>query len=549
MKSISVIPITNAPLPETLSYFAREDLPAGALIQIPVGNKTMLGIVQSSEPLSRTKITIKKTDFAMKKLENPLVLHDFGPALLETLTQLSAQYLIPLHHTAHVLFPSSVLAHLVEVKPLPVFKKIIICPTWRQVEFVANKTKGVGTRLHGRQTSKQQAAVLSGGDNDTLVTTPSFAHFFITTDNTAAIHHSGSEHYYRFRKPFFDYVAFLNLLAKNRNQKIKIAPEPKPNPSKITYHVNNQEIKYTYTLVVHTDILLHTKRLIESGQKVLLQVPRRGFAAGVVCKDCKQVAIDEASGLRMKVVERDGQFFYESKTKTTDAKHVCQYCRSTRIDMFGFGTEAITKVLKRNFSQHPISVLDQDTGKKALLAARAQEGGIVLSTNIGSWHLEANTYQVVFLGLEFMLAIPGLFQIPAVLRTIAQLSSFAQSVWIPLDRAPSGILSDFANQEYDKINKENAALVKSLHLPPYGTLALLSFVAGREAAALLIAKLETLASSYQGMEVFSDTRPHGSYSAEVTLSLSATTMADVHSFLMAARAVVPVSTIKINPRS
>ncbi len=549
MKSISVIPITNAPLPETLSYFAREDLPIGALIQIPVGNKTMFGIVQSSDLLSKTKITIKKTDFAMKKLENPLILHDFGPAFLETLTQLSVQYLIPLHHTAHVLFPSSVLGHLTETKSLPIFKKIIICPTWRQVEFVANEIKETGVRLHGRQTPKQQATVLLGSENDTLITTPAFAHFFITTDNTAVIYYSDSEHYYRFRKPFFDYVAFLNLLVKNKNQKIKIAPEPKPDPSKISYHVNNQDIKYTYTLVIHTDILLHIKRLIESGQKVLLQVPRRGFAAGVVCKDCKQVAIDDASGLRMKVVERDGQFFYESKTKTTDARHTCQYCRSTRIDMFGFGTEAITKVLKRNFSQYPISVLDQDTGKKALLAARKQEGGIVLTTNTGIWHLDSNTYHAVFLGLEFMLAIPGLFQIPKALQTLAELSARAQAVWIPLDREPHGIVADFVNQKYDKIEKENKNLAKSIHLPPHGTLAQLSFVAGREAAAPLIIELESIAKNQTDTELFTETRPHGTYSTEVILSVTAKNSENLFVFLQKTKKTIPISIVKVNSRS
>lgn len=68
---IKVIPLTYLPLtePQQLSYFTTENLPTGAVVQIPLKKRITSGIVTTSVPLSLKKAEIKKTSFQLKPVK------------------------------------------------------------------------------------------------------------------------------------------------------------------------------------------------------------------------------------------------------------------------------------------------------------------------------------------------------------------------------------------------------------------------------------------------------------------------------------------------
>ena len=71
MYVIQILPLTNAPLPETLTYYSRDNLPVGSIIPVPVGHQTITGIVLTVLSLQSAKALIKNATYQIKTLPTP----------------------------------------------------------------------------------------------------------------------------------------------------------------------------------------------------------------------------------------------------------------------------------------------------------------------------------------------------------------------------------------------------------------------------------------------------------------------------------------------
>ena len=55
MKILTVVPLARGVFKEDLTYFSAQDVPNGAIVDIPVRNKKILGLVVSSQDASAAK--------------------------------------------------------------------------------------------------------------------------------------------------------------------------------------------------------------------------------------------------------------------------------------------------------------------------------------------------------------------------------------------------------------------------------------------------------------------------------------------------------------
>ena len=69
MYIIEVIPITRSIGSDTLSYFTTKPVSLGDIVDIPLRNKTVHGIVISIKKAEDMKSEIKTAGFALKKIE------------------------------------------------------------------------------------------------------------------------------------------------------------------------------------------------------------------------------------------------------------------------------------------------------------------------------------------------------------------------------------------------------------------------------------------------------------------------------------------------
>lgn len=99
MKAVSVIPLKKGVLKEELTYFTSQEISLGSIVNIPVRNKKILGLVVSVDDARDIKSNIKGMDFNLKKIDEVKEQSIFKSELIESIFLLS-KYFIAKKNTA-----------------------------------------------------------------------------------------------------------------------------------------------------------------------------------------------------------------------------------------------------------------------------------------------------------------------------------------------------------------------------------------------------------------------------------------------------------------
>lgn len=121
MYVIEVIPLKRGVHVESLSYYSSVSYDAGTILDIPVRNQQIRGVVVSSAPVSGAKTALRAATFSLRKLPTQTHVHTLSAAYIETARKLADYYAcqqgaviyellppeirdgtIPLPHTHHV---------------------------------------------------------------------------------------------------------------------------------------------------------------------------------------------------------------------------------------------------------------------------------------------------------------------------------------------------------------------------------------------------------------------------------------------------------------
>ena len=107
---IDVIPLTYLPLsqPQILSYFSKEKLVKGAVVEVPLGRRNQLAAVVKSTDVLQKKASLKKAGFAIKKINTVLCQEEIVPPLFFSLANfISHYYYSPLSLSLKTILPKN----------------------------------------------------------------------------------------------------------------------------------------------------------------------------------------------------------------------------------------------------------------------------------------------------------------------------------------------------------------------------------------------------------------------------------------------------------
>lgn len=80
---VKVVPIARGIGKETLSYFTTSEVKPGAVVKVPVRNRTISGLVVAVEPASELKAELRSSAFSMRKIGKLKMLPIFLPAFID----------------------------------------------------------------------------------------------------------------------------------------------------------------------------------------------------------------------------------------------------------------------------------------------------------------------------------------------------------------------------------------------------------------------------------------------------------------------------------
>ena len=109
MNIIEVIPISRAIGTNTLSYFTSKDIPIGAIVEVPLRNRNIQGIVSSVRNAEDMKGEIKSAGFALKKIDKIKSSEFFSKAFMDMVREIADYYATSIGSVIDVLVPDYIL--------------------------------------------------------------------------------------------------------------------------------------------------------------------------------------------------------------------------------------------------------------------------------------------------------------------------------------------------------------------------------------------------------------------------------------------------------
>jgi primosomal protein N' len=89
MELVTVAPISKGVLKENLSYFSKDKLSCGSVVEVLIRKRRVLALVVSSEPIADVKSAVKKAGFLLKRITGNSRKFFFRPDFIEAAREIA----------------------------------------------------------------------------------------------------------------------------------------------------------------------------------------------------------------------------------------------------------------------------------------------------------------------------------------------------------------------------------------------------------------------------------------------------------------------------
>jgi len=261
MYVITVAPLKRGISPDGLTYFSSEPYTEGTLLEVPIRNKEVLGLVTNIKPVSKAKTALRTATFSLRKLPVQKDAKKLGEALIKTAQELSSFYATSLGSLMYSMLPPEIRrgdveiphTHYVKADPaqipqilqaqkkerLMAYKSLVretfahsgsvllVTPTSIEVNEMKNMLEqGIEDRviifspaLTKSQLKKSYAALEDFSQTKLIITTPTYALLERHDITLTILEHVRSAFYRTMSRPYLDYRKVLITHAKYTGRK------------------------------------------------------------------------------------------------------------------------------------------------------------------------------------------------------------------------------------------------------------------------------------------------------------------------------------------
>jgi hypothetical protein len=101
----TIYPVSNIPRQNMLTYFSKEVVTPGTLVEIMYGKNKLFGIVISSEPLKNVKEVIRTQEFSLRKITRVIKEQTIDPKLLKKIEEYTSHTYTKIGNIITDIFP------------------------------------------------------------------------------------------------------------------------------------------------------------------------------------------------------------------------------------------------------------------------------------------------------------------------------------------------------------------------------------------------------------------------------------------------------------
>lgn len=529
---VQPIAILPKQLSGQLSYFIKDALPAGSIVEILIQKKKLPALIISIEPLSTQKIKIKSNSFTLKKIQRVISSGEFyHPALLSTAIRISKHSREPLGAILKTFTPSLLLSNndtnILRTTPQDVFRDkhfeiilgtltdrlqhyktiireafaknkslAIFLPTVALVEHFATELHDLPKSpltIHGNLTEKVFISRLSLAQNETppplIIGTPIALACLRGNEHTIIIEDYDSPHYFRKDRPFIHSGKAIRVFANEINAKciagksmLSIADLKNDNkPHYLSSRLTTGQLPILIDTSqepfrVFSSSILTT--LSQTHGRIIFFINRKGFYSYVLCLDCGRTILCAkcASPLTLHSSTKRGYICHHCQ-EAYPPDLPCVHCQSWNLKGFGIGNEQVFEETKKLFPYRLILTLSDDktinTKQKDSIKKSFLEStdGILIGTELILEDPSLTAALVVVIHIDNLFSIPDYSISERILTSLQKLEE--QSVESPLiiqTRFPKHpVFQYFLRHDYKGFMARELIERKENDFPPFTT--------------------------------------------------------------------------------
>ena len=456
MYLLDIIPLTKIPstLPQILSYFSGQTLPAGALVQIPLGRRKETGIVIGSRNIADSKMEIKNADFELRNISKIISAEPVLTAKQIELAMFLGQY----YFCSPGIFAKMMLEKSTTDYRLPTTARkqtLILAPTISAAHLfceshISDRSHSSDNSVlwHSELTQKQKNAArlavktgqtkLGHSQTQTIIGTRSAV--FLPFDNLKEIiiEDETNPNYKSWDMfPHYDSRLIAQKLTEFFNAKLTSkTPQLAISDQRSAIIIDmREELKGGNFSIFSVDLYEAVKNALAAKKQIILFINRRGLANFILCRDCGYIAkcgSCDAPLAHHLINNKPLLLCHHCGAKDALPKN-CPKCKSWRIKTVGSGSQKVEIETQKFFPDAKILRLDGDIApkpkdqQKIIADFTEKKADILIATQIiFSWLTELTPTQPAVVGIlsaDTLLHIPDFRSSERTFQTIRALQS------------------------------------------------------------------------------------------------------------------------------
>lgn len=399
MYIISVIPISNIPRQDMLSYFYKENIALGSLVQVPYNNKQMRALVVSSVSVATLKSDIKSTLFQIKKVSRVEKYSFVQPEFIEKIKQFSKECFTPIHKILFDIYPKWYWDNEYTLSEMVLHKKHeivfledtinsrisqyekyilkhdfvwIVVPTNRQIKaysrMFSNMYKQALVYSCTPSKTKQHSMlreITETQGKKIIISTPYYAGIFIQAADLVIIENFADDAYSSIRPDASyntrDLICALiqqgqthiyadTLLPLHTHEKFKFIH--KNSLQQPTYTLYTKKSKRASEIFVHEMMEHAMTQDIMNRHKIALVTLSLDSNQTIACNDCNTIVTCTtcASVLVLSQISSGTTFYCKFCRTKISANQKCISCKSWNLHSLGINKKTVESYLRKRFT-------------------------------------------------------------------------------------------------------------------------------------------------------------------------------------------------------
>lgn len=538
MYVLQVVPLSPTAPVSSLTYRSTVAFPRGALVSVPLRKSQVVGVVLESLSVQEAKSLIKGATYALKKsdvvclgvlpvallslLEERALLS--GASLGSVLRLLLRERFISLLESDSGTGKSSYMRSLIE-KTLPLrflaYESLIEQQAGVTLFVLPSRIEVAYAKTYFKKLKPYVVNAKEGElpeDARLILATPGEA--FIPHPNLSLVilERVSAGSYKLLKRPFLDTRVFLDVLAQASNASFVLGDLPLPleyrdspasapeSVSLLPVCVVNPTLEEAQSIFkpLTESVQGEMRHVLESKGAVVVLGSRKGYAPGVVCRDCGMPVVDEF-GRRLVFSVLGGKRVLKSAdgSLVLSSERVCDTCGSWNLMPVGLGVEQVEEYCRKQFP-HARTVLVEPSKAKSVKEVKValSEGAVILVGTESMLALLPSLFAPGELPLAVVSSMDSLLSVPfwrareRFVRNLFILRTYAKRTLLTSRKKSDTVLTCAQDIVPEAFFKEETALRQALHFPPFGTLVLIECVGSEERSLKEISSLALRLAPY-----------------------------------------------------